>query len=117
MACSKCGHEKMIKNGLVSGLQRYQCKSCGYNSTVAHKSTAFSAHIKQQALNMYLEGLGFRAIARVLKVSHVSVYRWIKTMGQQAATLESLSVIDVVEMDELHTYIGHKKTIVGFGSL
>jgi transposase-like protein len=105
----------MIKNGIVRGLQRYQCKGCGYNSTVTHKSTAFSAHIKQQALNMYLEGLGFRAIGRCLQVSHVSVYRWIKAMGQQAAALESPSAIDVVEMDELHTYIGHKKTIVGFG--
>lgn len=68
MACSKCGDEKMIKNGIVRGLQRYQCKRCGYNYTVAHKSTAFSAHVKQQGLNMYLEGAGFRAIARILQV-------------------------------------------------
>ena len=116
MVCSKCGHEKIIKNGIVRGLQRYQCKNCGYNYTVAHKSTAFSTDVKQQALHMYLEGAGFRAIARQLQVSHVSVYRWIKAMGQQAAALESPSAIDVVEIDELHTYIGHKKTIVGSGS-
>ena len=115
MACSKCGDEKMIKNGLVRGLQRYQCKKCGYNYTVAQKSTAFSDDVKQEALNMYLEGAGFRAIARILQVSHVSVYRWIKAMGQQASALHSPSAIDVVEMDELHTYIGHKKTIVGSG--
>ncbi|MFC5537805.1 helix-turn-helix domain-containing protein [Rhodocytophaga aerolata] len=103
----------MIKNGLVRGLQRYQCKGCEYNRTVTHKSTAVSAPIKQQALNRYLEGLGFRAITRVLKVSHVSVYRWIKARGQQAAPVERPSTIEVVETDELHTYIGHKKTIVG----
>jgi hypothetical protein len=65
---------------------------------------------------MYLEGTGFRAIGRILQVSHVSVYRWIKAMGQQAAALESHTAIEVVEMDELHTYIGHKKTSVGSSS-
>ena len=115
MECIKCRSVELIKNGLVRSLQRYQCKRCGYNSTVAQKSTAFSTDVKQQALNMYLEGSGFRAIARILKVSHVSVYRWIKAMGEQTTALTSSSSVDVVEMDELHTYIGHKKTIVGYG--
>ena len=115
MECIKCKSSRLIKNGIVRSLQRYQCKSCGYNCTVIQKSTAFSAHVKQQALHMYLEGAGFRAIARVLKVSHVSVYRWIKAMGEQTPALASSASIDVVEMDELHTYIGDKKTIVGCG--
>ena len=73
MVCSKCGYEKMIRNGIVRGQQRYQCKRCVYNYTVAHKSTAVGAAIKQQALKMYLEGCGFRDIAQILQVSHVSV--------------------------------------------
>ena len=34
-------------------------------------------------------------------------------MGQQAAALQSPLAIDVVEMDELHTYIGNKKLLLG----
>jgi len=70
------------------------------------KSTAFADSIKEQVLQMYLEGMGFRAIGRVLGMSHVSVYRWIRAFGQRAAPLASHQAIDVVELDELHTYIG-----------
>ena len=115
MHCSKCGGTSLTKNGIVHARQRYRCKVCGYNFTVEHKSTAFAFSIKQQALQLYLAGNGFRAIGRLLGVSHVSVYRWIRSMGEQATALQSQQAIDVVEMDELHTYIGHKKIIVGYG--
>ncbi len=116
MQCSKCASTTVIRNGIVHGRQRYRCKTCNYNFTVEHKSTAFSASIKQQALQLYLEGNGFRAISRLLKVSHVSVYRWIRQMGEQAIALQSHQSIDVVEIDELHTYIRHKKLLLGVDS-
>jgi transposase-like protein len=115
MQCIKCGSKDCPKSGFVHGRQRYVCKKCNYHFTVTLKSNAFTVDVKQQALNMYLEGLGFRAIGRCLQVSHVSVYRWIRAFGQQAPALASHTAIDVVEIDELHTYIGHKKTIVGHG--
>ena len=115
MRCSKCSSATITKNVIVRARQRYHCKTCGYNFTVELKSSAFPIYIKQQALQLYLEGNGFRAIARVLKVSHVSVYRWIRKMGEQATALQSHPGIDVVEIDELHTYIGHKKITVGCG--
>jgi insertion element IS1 protein InsB len=34
------------------------------------------------ALELYLEGLGFRAIGRVLRMSYVTVYYWIKEWGE-----------------------------------
>ena len=37
---------------------------------------------RQQAQDMYLEGLGLRAIGRVLNVSHTAVYCWIKQTGK-----------------------------------
>ena len=115
MHCVKCGSGALRKNGIVHSRQRYLCKDCGYNLTVELKSTAFTDSIKEQALAMYLEGMGFRAIGRVLGISHVSVYRWIKAKGEHTERLQSHSTIDVVEIDELHTYIGNKKPIVGSG--
>ncbi len=87
------------------------------NYTVELKSTAFSASVKKQALQLYLEGLGFRSIGRILGVSHVSVQRWIKKFGQELEALKSENEISIVEMDEMHTYIGNKKNIAGSGLL
>jgi len=73
--------------------------------------------MKRQALELYLEGLGFRSIGRVLGVSHVAVYQWIKLFGESIEHLKSDNDIKIMELDEMHTYIGSKKTIVGSGLL
>ncbi|MCO5381150.1 MAG: IS1 family transposase [Methanosarcina barkeri] len=109
MNCPKCNSSSHKKNGIVGGRQWYKCSACGYNYTVELKSTAFSASVKRQALQLYLEGLGFRSIGRFLGVSHVSVQKWIKKFGQGLEDLKSENEISVVEMDEMHTYISNKK--------
>ena len=73
--------------------------------------------MRRQALELYLEGLGFRAIGRILKVSYVTAFGWIKEFGMKAGELKSDSSIEVVELDELHTYVGNKKTTAGYGLL
>lgn len=117
MDCSKCKSTNKVKRGIIKGKQRYTCKDCGYNYTVEKKSTLKPDSMKRQALELYLEGLGFRSIGRFLKVSHVSVYNWIKAFGDEIEKIRSDQKIEVVEIDEMHTYIGNKKTTVGFGSL
>ncbi|WP_230629060.1 IS1 family transposase [Methanosarcina barkeri] len=109
MNCPRCNSSTHKKNGIVCGRQRYKCHDCGYNYTVEVKSTASSPSIKRQALQLYLEGLGFRSIGRFLGVSHVSVQKWIKKFGQELEDLKSENEISIVEMDEMHTYIGNKK--------
>ncbi|AKB82383.1 Mobile element protein [Methanosarcina barkeri 3] len=68
-------------------------------------------------MQLYLEGLGFRSIGRFLGVSHVSVQNWIKKLGPELEDLKSENEISIVEMDEMHTYIGNKKNIAGSGLL
>jgi hypothetical protein len=100
---------------MAKGRQRYHCKSCGYRHTVSYRG--ISPTIKRQALQLYLEGLGFRSIGRILKCSHVAVYNWIKTYGESIESIRSTAGVDVVELDEIHSYIGSKKTIIGSGWL
>ena len=64
---------------------------------------------------MYLEGLGFSSIGRILRVSHVSVLHWIRKYGREIDTIRNDKPVEVMELDDLHTYIGHKKTTDGFG--
>jgi transposase-like protein len=118
MNCSRCNCSNSVKSGKIRGRQRYQCKECGCNYTVELKSTAKSKSQKRQALQLYLEGLGFRSIGRILGVSNVSVLNWIRDFGKKVQELHSDSQqIEVVEVDEMHSYVGSKKTTVGYGLL
>ena len=38
-------------------------------------------------------------------------------MGEQAEDIKSEQYVDIIEMDELHTYIGQKNAIAGYGLL
>ena len=82
--CPKCKSTERVKNGHIKGRPRYRCKECNYDYTVMQKSTAVPPDKKRLALQMYLEGLGFNSIGRILNVSHVSVLKWIRQYGKQA---------------------------------
>ncbi|GAB4342939.1 MAG: hypothetical protein OHK0038_22900 [Flammeovirgaceae bacterium] len=80
--CPKCSGQDYVKNGKVKGIQRYLCKNCGYRFTVPKLGKRIEKKVVVQALQLYLKGLGFRAIERVLGVSHVSVIKWVKQYGK-----------------------------------
>ncbi len=67
MDCPRCKSSLKTKDGIVKGRQRYKCKCCGYRYTVKRKSDVRSRRVRRLALEMYLEGLGFRSIGRILK--------------------------------------------------
>ena len=110
MNCPKCNCSNRVKSGKIKDRQRYKCKECGCNYIVEIKSTARPLSQKKQALHLYLEGLGFRSIGRYLGVSNVSVLNWIRDFGKKVQDLHDTSQkIEMVEVDEMHSYIGSKK--------
>jgi transposase-like protein len=117
MDCPKCKSSRHVRDGIVRGRQRYKCKDCVYRYTVERKSDVKTLDTKRLALNMYLEGLGFRAIGRVLKISYGTVYAWVKEWGSKVSLPRRETVVEIVELDEMHTYVGRKKTTVGYGLL
>jgi transposase-like protein len=117
MDCPRCKNREYFKAGFANGCQRYKCKSCKYYYTVAQKSDLKSADTRRLAFEMYLEGMGFRAIGRVLKISYGTVYQWIRKWGKYLELPKRNESIKVVELDELHTYVGRKKTTDGYGLL
>lgn len=116
MDCPRCNCDKHVKDGIVQGRQRYLCKECQYRYTVAFRGKPIE--LKRFALALYLEGMGFRSIERIIKVSNVTVMRWVRSFGKEVERLRKIdSNLEVIEIDEMHTYIGLKKTIVGYGLL
>lgn len=116
MECPKCKSASNVKDGIVKGRQRYFCKQCKYRFTVEQRGKPI--YIKKLALMMYLEGLGFRSIERILNVSNVTVMNWIKAFGEQIDDYRTPERnLEIIEMDEVHTYVQQKKTTAGYGFL
>ncbi|MGZ8908008.1 MAG: transposase-like zinc-binding domain-containing protein [Methylobacter sp.] len=111
MNCPQCSWADCSKDGIVNGKQRYRCKSCGYRPTVQYRGIS-PAIIKRQALQLYLEGFGFRSIGRFLKCSHVAVYNWIRAHGESIEAIRSAAGVDVVERDEMPTISVLKKRLL-----
>lgn len=114
--CPKCQSAHFVKAGFNNGRQRYKCKDCNHYFSV-HKPTRHkSEEVKQMAINMYLEGLGFRSIGRILGISYGTVYHWVKQLGERHHIKpNSHQEVDIVELDEIHSYTKHKKTTAGLG--
>ncbi len=76
--CPRCNAENVIKSGVVKDRQRYQCKKCAYYFTVNKIGKQIDNYYVIKALQLYIEGVSYREIERILGVSHVSVMNWVK---------------------------------------
>jgi len=71
---------------------------------------------------MYLNSSGIRSIGRVLGVPFQLVQKWIASAGQTVEKIlennpQASQKINILEMDELYTYIQKKKIKQEFGLL
>ncbi len=110
--CPYCHAETLVKAGLnPSGSQRFFCKRCERTSTLHPNLNGYSTATHQQVLRLYLEGNGIRRIARLLQLNHQTVANWINAaQAQLAPTPPQPAESAVIELDELYTFVGAKKT-------
>lgn len=116
MKCPQCKNtERQNKDGFIeAGSQRYRCQNCGARYTPNPKPHGYPEELRARAIRMYVDGMGFRQIGRQLQVDHVSVMNWVKAYAAGLPDAPVPEEADNVEMDELYTFIGEKKT--GFTS-
>ncbi len=112
MNCPKCYEVNFVKCGKQKGMQRYKCKSC--NKVFQDKKEKYSNEFKLRCIEMYVNNVGIRKIAKLQKINHVIIIHWIKKMSQYIKIKELLlqktenitkEDIEIVEVDELCTYI------------
>ncbi len=104
--CPKCHSDQYTKDGIVINRQRYKCKNCHYRYTVSHRG--LGSDMKRQALILYLQGLDFRSIGRILQCSHVTVYNWIKTYNKGIDEIRSKSEVKWINVQQLKQHIDNK---------
>ena len=85
--CPHCQSNQIIKGGkTLTGKQRYRCQNadCSHSSFVLHP--AYQGRlptIKEQIVDMALNGSGIRDTARVLRISPTTVISELKKLGWQ----------------------------------
>ena len=110
MECPKCKSSQHKKNGLRRGKQSYRCKDCGYQFVENPIARGYSVEIKELCLKMYLNGMGFRAIARVTEIDHGTIINWVREKGEKLSDEpQEEEIPEITEIDELQTFVGCKK--------
>jgi len=122
MQCHHCGSAEYRKNGSYQGVQRYICKHCGRSFT--DRGERFSKAVKAQALDMYLNNVGIRKAARFVGASPASILNWIAAAAEAMAQRLSRAAEqlrderpDVIEMDEIYTYVQKNSSAPSYGLL
>lgn len=122
MQCHHCGSAAYRRNGSYQGVQRYICKSCGRSFT--SRGERFSKQDKARALDMYLNNVGIRKVARFVGASPTSILNWIAAAADAMAArlTEAAGQLrdarpDVIEMDEIYTYVQKNSSAPSYGLL
>ncbi|MDH6355373.1 transposase-like protein [Dysgonomonas sp. PH5-45] len=68
-----------VKNGVIKGKQRYRCQECKKNFYV--DITIAKIDKRRYAIILYLEGLDYSKIAKILNSDRLTVERWIEKYG------------------------------------
>ncbi|WP_224995329.1 helix-turn-helix domain-containing protein [Cesiribacter sp. SM1] len=118
LSCPKCQHDKTAKSGIVKNRQRYRCKQCNYHFTVEKAGKQIDSYYVIKALQLHLEGVGYREIERLLGVSHVTVMNWVKKWGIKAPDqLEYRPTYSVMNHQELLHFMKDNRQLKGMGML
>ena len=112
MECRHCQSVELVKVGFQSGKQRYRCKACK-RAFLPDAQRGYPEEIKQKALALYMEGLGFRAIGRLLGVSNVAVLKWVRQVAEVLPKPKLPAVVDILELDEAWHFV--KKSVENSG--
>lgn len=99
------------------GKQKYHCKACGAYGTLA-PTVRYTPERKAEILRAYHERSSLRGLERTFGVARQTVAKWLKEKAENLPTLPPLADAqpdDVLELDELWSFVGSKKTNDGSG--
>ncbi|EDM44133.1 hypothetical protein SCB49_11097 [unidentified eubacterium SCB49] len=114
--CPNCNSNNYIKSGIVNKRQRYKCKDCNYFFTVNKIGKKIDDYYVNKSLQLYLEGLTYREIERILGISHVSIMNWVKKYNIKRPYNSSYHpTYKIMNAQELGEYFSNTNNIKGAG--
>ena len=79
VTCPDCQSERLYRNGLSrSGAQRYRCRDCSRFFQHQYTYPGHRPDVREQVVDMAMNGSGVRDTARVLGMSHTTVIKILK---------------------------------------
>ncbi|EAS18622.1 MULTISPECIES: IS1/IS1595 family N-terminal zinc-binding domain-containing protein [Nonlabens] len=116
--CPACSSENHIKSGIINNRQRYKCKDCNYFFTVDKIGKKIDDYYVNKALQLYLEGLTYREIERILGISHVSILNWVKKYNiKRPSNTKYHPTYKILNAVELGEYFSNPLNIKGAGAV
>ena len=116
--CPRCNSDHIVKSGIVNNRQRYYCKKCKYNFTVNKIGKQIDSYYVIKALQLYMEGVSYREIERLLGISHVSVMNWVKRYRIKAPErFEYHPTYQILSFEELQNYMNKPGNLMGSGMI
>lgn len=116
--CPVCQSTSLIKSGVINGRQRYKCKQCKYFFTVDKIGKKINDYYVTKAIQLYVEGVSYREIERILGVSHVSVINWIKKYKIKRPENNNYHpTYKILNHSELVEFMSKKEQVSGAGMI
>lgn len=118
--CTKCQSENIVKNGKTkAGRQKYHCKACDGYGTL-NPSVQYTTERKAEILRAYHERASLRGVTRTFGVARQTVAKWLKEKAEslpEMTSVEAAQSDDVLELDELWSFVESKKQTMDLDSL
>lgn len=108
----KCSSTEISKNGRRKGKQNYLCRPCRRQFIDTYEPKGYALKVKEHCLKLYCNGMGFPGIERATGVCYNTVINWVKQAEQALPEAENYEIPETVQLDELQTFVGSKKTRV-----
>lgn len=103
---------------MVKDRQRFKCKDCNYYFTVDKIGKNINDYYVTKAIQLYVEGVSYREIERILGVSHVSVINWVKKYKiQRPENTDYHPTYKILSHSELIDFISKKDQLSGAGMM
>lgn len=78
MKCPRCKSDQISKNSPQQHKPNYICEDCNFQFVESDSGHGYSSEVRKYCLNLHVNGLGFRAIARMTGVSATAVAQWVR---------------------------------------
>ncbi|OFY94038.1 MAG: hypothetical protein A3K10_06425 [Bacteroidetes bacterium RIFCSPLOWO2_12_FULL_31_6] len=102
MNCPACESNNWVKNGKVNNKQRYKCKSCKAQFLSYDPSSVNFLMMKHRhAIILYLQGMSFREIGKLIGINHTSIFTWIKIFESKLKEIKITHKPEIIQASDL----------------